>query len=382
MEQQSNKTSRAATRDKPPIVNFSGLNHYFGLGETRRQVLYDVHLAMYPGEIVIMTGPSGSGKTSLLVLAGGLRQVQEGSLNVLDREMRGLSARELVEIRRSIGFVFQFHNLFESLTAIENVQLALDLHSYSTHEKRDRAADILTKLGLEHRMHYKPSSLSGGQKQRVAVARALVNKPRIILADEPTAALDKESGRIVVSLLQEHARAADATIILVTHDNRILDVADRIVTLIDGRIASRVEVGESILICEFLKKCPVFAQQTPSELTEIAQKMSYEKHPPGGVIFHQGDEGDKFYLIREGQVEVLIDGPEGSKPDGPKVVARLEKGNIFGETSLLKHQPRNATIRAVDEVELCVLGRDDFQAAMERSVSFRDQLLRTYAGRS
>lgn len=377
LERPSNKTGRAATRGQPPIVNFSGLNHYFGLGDTRRQVLYDVHLAMYPGEIVIMTGPSGSGKTSLLVLAGGLRQVQEGSLQVLDREMRGLSAQELVEIRRSIGFIFQFHNLFESLTALENVQLALDLHSYSTREKRDRAADILTKLGLEHRMHFKPSSLSGGQKQRVAVARALVNRPRIILADEPTAALDKESGRIVVSLLQEHARAADATIILVTHDNRILDVADRIVTLIDGRIASHVEVSESVLICEFLKKCPVFAQQTPSELTEVAQKMAYEKYPNGEVIFHQGDEGDKFYLIREGQVEVLIDGP-----DGPRVVARLEKGNIFGEMSLLKHQPRNATVRAVDEVELCVLGRDDFQAAMERSVSFRDQLLRTYAGRS
>jgi putative ABC transport system ATP-binding protein len=377
VQRHSNKTGRVAIGGKLPIVDFSGVNHYFGLGDTRRQVLYDVHLAMYPGEIVIMTGPSGSGKTSLLVLAGGLRRVQEGSLHVLDRQMRGLSVRELVEIRRSIGFIFQFHNLFESLTAIENVQLALDLHSYSTREKRDRAAEILTKVGLEDRMHYKPGLLSGGQKQRVAVARALVTEPRIILADEPTAALDKESGRIVVSLLQEHARAADATIILVTHDNRILDVADRIVTLVDGRIASRVEVGESILICEFLKKCPIFAQQTPSELTEIAQKMAYEKFPRGGVVFRQGDEGDKFYLIREGQVEVLIDGPDGLKP-----VARLEQGNIFGETSLLKHQPRNATIRAVDEVELCVLGREDFQAAMERSVSFRDQLLRTYAGRS
>ena len=377
MEQQSNKTGRAAARGDSPIVNFSGLNHYFGLGDTRRQVLYDVHLAMYPGEIVIMTGPSGSGKTSLLVLAGGLRQVQEGSLEVLGREMRGLGARELVEIRRNIGFIFQFHNLFESLTAIENVELALDLHSYSSREKRDLAAEILTKLGLEHRMHYKPDLLSGGQKQRVAVARALVTKPRIILADEPTAALDKESGRIVVSLLQEHARAAAATIILVTHDNRILNVADRIVTLIDGRIASRVDVGESILICEFLRNCPVFSHHSPSELTEIAQKMAYEKYPPRGVIFHQGDAGDKFYLIREGQVEVLIDGP-----DGPQVVARLEKGNIFGETSLLRHQPRNATVRAVDEVELYVLGRNDFEAAMEKSVSFRDQLLRTYAGRS
>jgi putative ABC transport system ATP-binding protein len=377
LEQQSNKTGRAAASGKLHNLSFSGLNHYFGLGDARRQVLYDVHLAMYPSEIVIMTGPSGSGKTSLLVLAGGLRQVQEGSLNVLGREMRGLSARELVEIRRSIGFIFQFHNLFESLTALENVQLALDLHSYSTREKRDRAAEMLTKLGLADRMHYKPGSLSGGQKQRVAVARALVNKPRIILADEPTAALDKESGRIVVSLLQEHARTADATIILVTHDNRILDVADRIVTLIDGRIASRVEVGESILICEFLKKCPVFAHQSPSELTEVAQKMAYEKYPPGGVIFHQGEEGNKFFLIREGQVEVVINGH-----NGPRVVARLEKGNIFGETSLLKHQPRNATVRAVDEVEVYVLGRDDFHAAMEKSVSFRDQLLRTYAGRS
>lgn len=332
---------------------------------------------MYPGEIAIMTGPSGSGKTSLLVLAGGLRAVQDGSLNVLGREMHGLSSQELVEVRRSIGFIFQFHNLFESLTAIENVQMALDLHPYSSREKRDRAADMLTKLGLEHRMHYKPSSLSGGQKQRVAVARALVNKPRIILADEPTAALDKESGRIVVNLLQEHARAADAAIILVTHDNRILDVADRIVTLIDGRIVSRVEVGETNLICEFLRKCPVFVNQSASELTEIAQKMSYEKYPPREVIFHQGDAGDKFYLIREGRAEVLIDGP-----DGPNLVRTLEKGEIFGEMSLLKHQPRSATVRAVDQLELYVLGRDDFRAAIDSSVSFRDQLLRVYAGRS
>ena len=377
MQQQSSNTGRAAANGKQPIVNFSGLNHHFGLGDARRQVLYDVHLAMYPSEIAIMTGPSGSGKTSLLVLAGGLRAVQDGSLNVLGREMRGLCAQELVEIRRSIGFIFQFHNLFESLTAIENVQMALDLHSYSTREKRDRAAEMLAKLGLEHRMHYKPSSLSGGQKQRVAVARALVNKPRIILADEPTAALDKESGRIVVNLLQEHARAADAAIILVTHDNRILDVADRIVTLIDGRIVSRVEVGETNLICEFLRKCPVFANQSPSELTEIAQKMAYEKYPSREVIFHQGDPGDKFYLIREGQAEVLIDGP-----DGLKLVRTLERGEIFGEMSLLKHQPRSATVRAVNQLELYVLGRDDFRAAIDNSVSFRDQLLRTYAGRS
>jgi putative ABC transport system ATP-binding protein len=377
LEQQSNNIGRVAAHGKSPIVIFSGLNHYFGMGDARRQVLYEVQLAIYPGEIVIMTGPSGSGKTSLLVLAGGLRAVQEGSLNVLGREMRGLSGRDLVEIRRSIGFIFQFHNLFESLTAIENVQLALDLHPYSTREKRDRAADILAKLGLEHRMHYKPGSLSGGQKQRVAVARALVNKPRIILADEPTAALDKESGRIVVNLLQEHTRETDATIILVTHDNRILDVADRIVTLVDGRIVSHVEVGETNLICEFLRKCPIFAHQLPSELTEIAQKMAYEKYPPQEVIFHQDDPGDKFYLIREGQVEVLIDGP-----DGLKLVRTLETGDIFGELALLNDKPRSATIRAVNEVELYVLGRDDFRAAIERSVSFRDQLLRTYAGRS
>jgi len=377
LEPQSNSTGRAAANGKPPIVKFSGLNHYFGLGDARRQVLYDVDLAMYPGEIVIMTGPSGSGKTTLLVLAGGLRTVQEGSLNVLAHEMRGLSVHELVEIRRSIGFIFQFHNLFESLTAIENVQLALDLHPYSTREKRERAVDILTKLGLEHRMHYKPGSLSGGQKQRVAVARALVNKPRIILADEPTAALDKESGRIVVNLLQEHARAADATIILVTHDNRILDVADRIVTLIDGRIVSRVEVDETNLICEFLRKCSVFANQSPSELTEIAQKMAYEKYPPREVIFHQDDPGDKFYLIREGQVEVWIAGA-----DGDKLIRTMTKGDVFGEIALLKDQPRSATVRAVDEVEFYVLRRDDFRVALERSVSFRDQLLRTYAGRS
>jgi putative ABC transport system ATP-binding protein len=358
------------------MVRISGLSHSFGTGGSRKQVLTDINLALLPGEIVIMTGPSGSGKTTLLVLAGALRSVQHGTLEIMGRELRQLSPRELVDIRRDIGFIYQSHNLFESLTALENVMMALELHAYSARQRRAMAQQLLTELGLGERLHYKPGLLSGGQKQRIAVARALVNRPKIILADEPTAALDKESGRIVVNLLKAHAKEQGGTIILVTHDNRILDIADRIVTMVDGRMASSVHVGEATFISEFLKKCPAFQQQTPGELTDVAQKMAPEEVGVGDVVIRQGDPGDKFYLIRRGRVEVTI-----KDSAGERVVATLETGNVFGERALLTDEPRNATVRALEDTDLYTLSKENFLAALRSSPSFESQLLRVFAGR-
>ena len=216
-------------------VQIRQLNYFFGQGDLRKQVLYDINLELPKGQIVIMTGPSGSGKTTLLTLIGALRTVQEGSLQVLNQEIVGLSRSALVGVRRNIGFIFQAHNLFESLTAAQNVEMAVELLD-DWGDKRQKAIAMLTQLGLGERVDYKPSALSGGQKQRVAIARALVNQPQLVLADEPTAALDKQSGREVVTLMQDLAKNKGKTILMVTHDNRILDVADRIITLVDGRL--------------------------------------------------------------------------------------------------------------------------------------------------
>ena len=218
-------------------IKTENLNFHFGAGELRKQVLFDISLDLPKGQIVILTGPSGSGKTTLLTLIGALRTMQEGSLRVLGTELVGLSNRELIDVRRNIGFIFQAHNLFESLTASQNVEMSVELTGRLSN-KREQAAEMLTKLGLGERVHYKPNALSGGQKQRVAIARALVNKPRIILADEPTAALDKASGRDVVNLMRQLCEEQGSTVLMVTHDNRILDVADRIINLVDGRLES------------------------------------------------------------------------------------------------------------------------------------------------
>lgn len=214
------------------------LDHFFGTGDLRKQVLFDMNLSIAAGEIVILTGPSGSGKTTLLSLMGGLRSPQSGSLRILETELVGASKTVAVEARRSCGYIFQAHNLHSSLTAQENVMMGLEVHgTYARAERLDRAVDILSLVGLESRRQYDPENLSGGQKQRVAIARALVSHPKILLADEPTAALDKQSGRDVVNLMQKLAKEQGCTILMVTHDNRILDVADRIIYMEDGRLS-------------------------------------------------------------------------------------------------------------------------------------------------
>jgi putative ABC transport system ATP-binding protein len=229
-----------APTTREPVIIAQGISHYFGSGGARRQVLDRVSTEVFPREIVILTGPSGSGKTTLLTLLGGLRAAQEGSLRILGRELRGASKRELVAVRQNIGFIFQEHNLLESLSAVRNVAMGLARtpEGLSRGEAWARCEEMLSAVGLGHKIHSLTAELSGGQKQRVAVARALVGRPRIVLADEPTASLDKNTGREVAELLHRIAKEQGAAVLLVTHDNRILDFADRVEHMEDGQITS------------------------------------------------------------------------------------------------------------------------------------------------
>ncbi|WP_373539995.1 DevA family ABC transporter ATP-binding protein [Chamaesiphon sp.] len=222
-----------------PAISIANLNHYYGSGSLRKQVLFDIDLQIDRGEIIIMTGPSGSGKTTLLTLMGSLRSVQEGSLNILGNELANASKEQMTLARRNIGYIFQAHNLLNFLTAYQNVEMALEIQDVTAIEADRRIRQVFTAVGLDHRIDYYPSDLSGGQKQRVAIARALVSQPKIILADEPTAALDKKSGRDVVEIMEKLAKEQGCTILLVTHDNRILDLADRIIYMEDGYLVAR-----------------------------------------------------------------------------------------------------------------------------------------------
>ncbi len=214
-----------------------GLNYAYGEGELRRPVLRDVALEIHAGEIVLLTGPSGSGKTTLLTLVGALRAMQEGECQVLGQQLAGATEDQRVLLRRRIGFIFQQHNLLGFLTAQQNVAMSLELDPATTERERlERAGAMLAAVGLGDRLDATPARLSGGQRQRVAVARALAGNPGLILADEPTAALDRVSGQEVVHLLRDLARSRGVPILLVTHDPRILDIADRIIEMEDGRI--------------------------------------------------------------------------------------------------------------------------------------------------
>jgi putative ABC transport system ATP-binding protein len=224
--------------DNPPI-KVSGLNHWFGVGEARKQAIFDVDLTVARGSLTVLMGPSGSGKTTVLTLMGCLRDVQEGSICLLGHELMGAGNALNEALRRRLGFIFQAHNLHGSLTAMQNVQMGLQVHGLNDPEaERQAARHALSLVGLADRMDYLPGNLSGGQKQRVAVARALVGNPDIVFADEPTAALDKESGLNVVAMLKKLGELRGTTTVMVTHDNRILELADRIVTLEDGRIVA------------------------------------------------------------------------------------------------------------------------------------------------
>ena len=221
------------------VVQVAGLSHWFGAGAMQRQVLQSVDLAIAPGEVVLLTGPSGCGKTTLLTLIGALRQVQEGSVQVFGEELRGASRAARLKLRRRIGMIIQGHNLLRCLTAEQNVQMGADLlQGLSYRARRDRSREWLRVVGLSDHFGKLPHDLSGGQKQRVSIARALAARPQLLLADEPTASLDSRTGREVVELLKGLAKDQGCGVLMVTHDPRILDVADRLVQMEDGQLSN------------------------------------------------------------------------------------------------------------------------------------------------
>lgn len=350
-------------------IQVKDLNHYFGSGDARTQALFDNTLNIKPGEIVIMTGPSGSGKTTLLTLIGTLRTVQEGSLKILGEELNGMSQSGLTNIRKKIGFIFQAHNLFGSLTAYQNVRMSTELAGMQGADVKPKIEQMLTRLGLGQRVHYKPKSLSGGQKQRVAIARGLIHNPRIVLADEPTAALDEESGREAVSLLREMADREKCTVLIVTHDNRILDVADRIINMVAGHIKNDSDVHQTEKVCEFLRKTEFFADLTPRTLAELANNIAVRRFESGDRIVTEGEEGHEFFMITEGKVNI-------SKADdgGEKSITQLDAGSYFGEVALIKDQPRNASVTASEPTTCYVLDRQEFRAVVDSSDSFESEL--------
>lgn len=226
-----------ATQASADAIRIDALDHGFGEGEARKQAIHAVNLRIERGRLTVLVGASGSGKTTLLTLMGCLREVQSGSVRLLDTELRGLGTAQQESMRRRLGFIFQAHNLHASLSARQNVLMGLQVHGAGEPAKQRAACDhLLGLLGLDHRLDYLPAHLSGGQKQRVAIARALVSNPEVVFADEPTAALDHGSGMTVVDLLKRMGVERGTTTVMVTHDPRILDRADRIVTLEDGRI--------------------------------------------------------------------------------------------------------------------------------------------------
>ncbi len=288
---------------------------------------------------------------------------------MLDRPLHTATNNDLLQIRREIGFIFQAHNLFDSLTATQNVRMALELASPSGSraEQTKMSKDILKQVGLGERTGHKPKQLSGGQKQRVAIARGLVHRPRLVLADEPTAALDEQSGRTVVNLLRQLAEEEKTTIIIVTHDNRILDVADRIVNLVDGSIRSDVLVQEAAIVSQMLIRCDVFNHLTPRSLAGMADHLHTEQFEAGQRVIKEGDDGDKFYLLRKGSVDV-VRGPNDEK------LATLTEGDFFGEMSLLTGQPRNASIITAEETTLYSLSQEQFRKAISEQASFEAEI--------
>jgi putative ABC transport system ATP-binding protein len=213
------------------------LDHFYGEGDARRQALFDIDLEVARGSLTILMGASGSGKTTLLTLMGCLRTVQEGSLRLLGTELRGADEATQRALRQRLGFIFQAHNLHESLTATQNVLMGLQVHGRGDPRKHVKAAHhLLGLLGLAERVDYRPGQLSGGEKQRVAIARALVAGPEVVFADEPTAALDKASGLTVIRMLKALGQQRQVTTVMVTHDNRILELADRIIVMDDGAL--------------------------------------------------------------------------------------------------------------------------------------------------
>ncbi len=227
-----------------------GIEMSFPVGGQPFRVLKGIDLQIKTGDVQLLMGPSGSGKTTLLSILGGILTPTAGQVFLLGQEITGLSRHKLAQFRlRNMGFIFQGFNLFPALTAAENIEAALNLKGIKGREARQQALRLLEQVGLADKSKSLPSDLSGGQKQRIAIARALAGKPRLVLADEPTAALDSQRGRAVIELLRSLAKEEGCTVVMVTHDARIIDIADRVVYVEDGNISPDVPNSFSQNIC-------------------------------------------------------------------------------------------------------------------------------------
>lgn len=225
-------------------LSISNVTKRYGFGSTEVTAVNDVSLSVSPGEIVLIMGPSGSGKTTLLSMLGALLKPSEGKIQVNGYEISSLAENRLPDIRlRQFGFIFQDFNLLSALTALENVAIVAELAGFKNGKARKRAIDILTDLGLSERLNFLPEKLSGGEKQRVAIARALVNDPALILADEPTANLDSKIGHEIMRLLRKIAKDQGRSVVIVSHDQRIKDIADRVLWLEDGQFREMVNMA-------------------------------------------------------------------------------------------------------------------------------------------
>jgi len=231
---------------------------------------------------------------------------------------------------------------------------------------------MLDRLGMADRADAKPRALSGGQRQRVAIARALANLPKLVLADEPTAALDRDATTNVLGLLKQMTIERGTAVLMVTHDHRIVDLADRLIHMVDGRIASDVTLDNAGRVREFLKTVEPFSALNPADLTGLAEMATLRHFEPGEVIIREGEQGEEMFLIAEGEVEVMRDDHE---------VARLQSGEFFGEGSVMSGEPRNATVIATEAMDAYVVRREEVAEAMKKSSRFREQLRRFFVRR-
>jgi putative ABC transport system ATP-binding protein len=227
-----------------PTLVVENVTRRFGRGATEVIAVKDISFTVAPGEITLIMGPSGSGKTTLLSMVGGLLKPSAGRIQIGPTEISALDERRLPEVRlRRIGFIFQDFNLLSALSSLDNTAIVAQLTGRSRQQARQQAKQLLEQLGLGHRLNFLPEKLSGGEKQRVAIARALVNQPDLILADEPTANLDSQHGHETMRLLRRIAKEENRSVVIVSHDQRIKDIADQVLWLEDGQFKNVVEMA-------------------------------------------------------------------------------------------------------------------------------------------
>ena len=357
------------------LVESQDLKHAYPEGNGVKQVLHGIDFSIKPGSNVFLTGYSGSGKTTLISLVGCLRSVQTGSLKLLGEELNKAPESKLLQMRRKIGYVFQHFNLLDFMTIRQNVQQSLELQpDFSRAQAKRRAEEMLDQVGLGDRVNAYPKELSGGQKQRVAIARALVHKPRLVLADEPTAALDTATGRDIIDLVLTLSRQQNSAAIIVTHNMRILDSADEIMHMVDGRLGTAISEQISL----------VFPTLDDRQLTEVAAQTERAAFSPGEVIIQQGDLADCFYILTKGSVEVALERDDGSRTH---LADFTRPGDYFGEMGLLQEgRTRQASVIASGQTQVEVLKITDktFASMIETSrqtkAVIQDEMMERFLG--